>query len=77
MNKIFKAFYQQWSQTKKDTPEYLHALAIFCEDGKNITPDQENSNLDIFFDCVFAETEQAFCAGFQTAVRFLADCMQS
>ncbi|MDE7122016.1 MAG: hypothetical protein K2O42_07645 [Oscillospiraceae bacterium] len=77
MNKIFKAFYQQWSQTKKDTPEYLQALAVFCEDGKNIKSKQENSNCDIFFDCVFAESEQAFCAGFQTAVQFLADCMRS
>lgn len=77
MNKIFKTFYQQWSQTKKDTPEYLHAIDVFCEDGKNITPEQENINRDIFFDCVFAESEQAFCAGFQTAVRFLADCMRS
>ena len=76
MNKILKPLYEQWSATKADTLEYDLAYSVLCEN-ENITPEQERYNSDVFLDCMLAESKQAFCAGFQTAVQLLIGGVQS
>lgn len=71
MNKPLKTLYEQWCKTHKDTPEYDHAYDVFCEPSENIALEQANENGYLLAECVIAESEQAFCAGFQTAVQIM------
>lgn len=71
MNKIIEPLFLEWIETHKDTPEYDRVADVFCEPNENITLKQANDNFDLLVACVFAESEQAFCAGFKTAVQLL------
>lgn len=75
MNKVIKSLYEQWCDTHKDTPEYNRAYSVLCVNDESITIKQENYNSDVLCECVNAESEQAFYAGFRTAVQLLTDCM--
>ncbi|MDE6776705.1 MAG: hypothetical protein K2J25_02105 [Oscillospiraceae bacterium] len=70
MNEKLKALFEQWNTKHDGTPEYDHAWKILCDDG-------EDERGKYFLDCVFAESEQAFAAGFQTAVQLLIGGVQS
>ena len=71
MNEKLKALFEQWSTKHDSTPEYDHAWNVFCES------DESNESGKYLLDCVFAESEQAFAAGFQTAVQLLIGGVQS
>ena len=70
MNKILNSLYEQWCDTRQDTPEYDLAYNVLCEN-ENITPEQAKYNDDVLCECVYAESQKSFCAGFQTAVQLL------
>ena len=75
MNQVLKSLYEQWCDTHKDTPEYDFACDVLCKSSENITLEQENYNFDILTDCMRAESEQAFCAGFRAAVQLLVNSL--
>lgn len=70
MNEKLKPLFEQWQINHDSTPEYDHAWKKFCDD-------DEDQNGRYFLDCVHAESEQAFTAGFQTAVQLLMGGVQS
>ncbi|MDE6729258.1 MAG: hypothetical protein K2J71_00580 [Oscillospiraceae bacterium] len=76
MNKIIETLYREWRETQNGTPEYDLVSDVFCESNENITLDQANANHEIITECIFAESKQAFNAGFQTAVQLLMGGMQ-
>ena len=70
MNEKLKALFEQWSAKHDNTPEYDHAWKKLCDH-------DEDESGRYFLDCVFAESEQAFAAGFRTAVQLLMGGVQS
>ncbi|MDE6004769.1 MAG: hypothetical protein K2G88_05220 [Oscillospiraceae bacterium] len=62
MDSLLEVLYFHWYQTtKKDTSEYIKICDIF---------DKEDVFSDVF-DCILAESQLAFQAGFQTALQLL------
>lgn len=77
MNPIIQTLFLNWSETRKDTPEYDRFSDTICEPNEAITPEQADTNYDLLSECVQAESEQAFTAGFQMAVQLLMGGVQS
>ena len=79
MNKILKSLYEQGSDTHLNTPKCSNAVAVFYvrNDAEKLVLKQVDRHCDALAECVNAESEQAFCAGFQTAVQLLMGGVQS
>lgn len=61
MDSLLETLYFHWYQTtKKDTPEYL-----------KICDTLDESTFSAVFDCIVAETQLSFQAGFQIALQLL------
>ena len=71
MSEKLKPLFEQWQTTRECTQEYNHAWEFFCEN------DESNESGKYLLDCICAESEQAFTAGFQTAVQLLFGGVQS
>ncbi|MDE5792422.1 MAG: hypothetical protein K2H66_02740 [Oscillospiraceae bacterium] len=61
MDSLLETLYYHWyTTTKKDSQEYVTVCDMLDE-----------TTFGIVFDCIVTETQQAFQAGFQTAVQLL------
>lgn len=68
MNEKLKALFEQWNIKHDGTPEFELACQTFCKDDKKT---------EVLFNGMAAESEQAFAAGFRTAVQLLMGGVQS
>lgn len=67
MTNAMELLYIKWRENHNDTPETDKFCKIFCE----IPLDEKVKIEDAFFSAVFDESEEAFNAGFRTAVQLL------
>ena len=67
MNQILRPLFLQWKENHADTPETEKFYNKFVEASPSINYEIESS----FSSAVFDESEEAFEAGFKTAVQLL------
>lgn len=67
MNKILRPLFLQWLDNHEDTPEKVKFYKEFVE----ISPCESYALENAFTSAVSDESEEAFCAGFRTAVQLL------
>ena len=67
MNKILRPLFLQWRDKHTDTPETIKFYEKFVETSAT----ESHAIDDAFASAVFDESEEAFEAGFKTAVQLL------